>query len=94
LPTILEKLLSAMDHEKPHAMTTYGHEAVAHDSFRESTQSPIALDPLDIEYAATPSLDEAMVLDDRKEGRGESVWYVSVQEAFGENLAHLNLGEC
>jgi hypothetical protein len=79
-----------MDHEKPQAVGHLAHQVI-HESLRESTVSPVSLD---IEYADSPSLDEPATVDERKDRRGESVWYVSVQCGFLEYLTHLHLGEC
>jgi yeast amino acid transporter len=67
-----------MDHEKPQAVGHLAHQVV-HESFRESTVSPVSLD---IEYADNRSLDEPVNIDERKDRRGESVWYASVQSGF------------
>jgi hypothetical protein len=77
----------AMDHEKPEAVVPQGIEYYP----TEQARSPVTPD---IEYAGPPSINEAEDVEDRKNPRGDSVWYsahyqrgslslIQVKENFG-----------
>ena len=59
---------STLDHEKPQAVNTYADETAY---VEDRTVSPMTVD---VDYARHPSLDEPVIIEDRKEQRGESLW--------------------
>jgi hypothetical protein len=59
-----------MDHEKPQAVSTYADEAAF---VEERTVSPLTVD---VDYGRDPSHDEPVIIEDKKEQRGDSLWYV------------------
>lgn len=60
----------AMDHDKPQAISTYADEAVFSE---DRTVSPLTVD---VDYARHPSLDEPVIIEEKRERRGEALWYV------------------
>jgi hypothetical protein len=65
-----ENGVPAMDHDKPQAVTTYADEAVFSE---DRTVSPLTVD---VDYAHHPSLDEPVIIEEKRERRGEALWYV------------------
>lgn len=59
---------STLDHEKPQAVNTYAEEAAYAE---DRTVSPLTVD---VDYARHPSLDEPVIMEERKERRGDSLW--------------------
>lgn len=57
-----------MDHDKPQAISTYADEAVFSE---DRTVSPLTVD---VDYARHPSLDEPVIIEEKKERRGEALW--------------------
>ena len=60
----------AMGHDKPQAVSTYADEAVFSE---DRTVSPLTVD---VDYARHPSLDEPVMIEEKRERRGEALWYV------------------
>ncbi len=59
-----------MDHEKPEVVVPQG---IIDYYPTEQARSPVTPD---IEYAGPPSINEAEDVEDRKDPRGDSVWYI------------------
>lgn len=64
-----------MDHEKPQAISpqVYEYGGEQHQSVVMSDLSPDNSETL---YRHTPSIDEAENVEDRRERKGESLWFV------------------
>jgi hypothetical protein len=58
------------DHDKPQAVTTYGDET-AYLGIEDRTVSPLTVD---VDYARHPSLDEPVIIEEKRERRGDSLW--------------------
>lgn len=64
---------STLDHEKPQAVSNYAEEAAF---VEDRTVSPLTVD---VDYARHPSLDEPVIIQEKRERRGDSLWYVFIQ---------------
>ncbi|KAL5324908.1 hypothetical protein ACEPPN_006027 [Leptodophora sp. 'Broadleaf-Isolate-01'] len=71
-----------MDHEKPEVVSPRVYEYLS-----EATRSPVSPD---IEYPRSPSLDEPGNVDERKDPKGESVWFAYAVLAADELVAVSN----
>jgi len=80
-----------MDHEKPQAVIMSRVYEYSTTEPTITTRSPVTPD---IEYhRGTPSIDEVVNVEGRRERRGESLWFV-VSRGIYQSLAHSATGEC
>lgn len=82
-----------MDHEKPQAVSQQVYEYVG-EQHHSLVMSDLAPDNEETLYGHTPSINEPDNVEEKRERRGESLWFVILCGLFG--LAKLNLvtGEC
>ena len=59
-----------MDHEKPEVVSPRVYEYLS-----EETRSPVSPD---LDYPRNPSIEEPEIVDERKDPKGDSVWYATL----------------
>ena len=67
-----KRKLTAMDYDKPEAVTVHIDESLGLEPLRESTHSTITPD---IEYVDIASLNEHENANEQKDRRGTRLWY-------------------